>query len=249
MANWDLPDIDTDYLEVLERLAEKDYDSATMFYDTSTNTPEHAMRWRRDNLLFEELLSGIWTPKQIAIGGGGTGAATASGARTNLGLGTLAVQNASGVNITGGSISGVSITGLSATTAFSSGTVPTARLGSGLANASTFLAGDQSWKAINLNQGWAILAKSGPYTIVVADVNNKTVIYCNGTFQLDLPAANDAGLTVPSTGIRIINIGTGVITVVPTSGTIIGDASFELSLQWMSLEFFPQAVANNWSIF
>lgn len=38
---------------------------------------------------------------------GGTGAGTASGARTNLGLGTMAVQNATAVNITGGGITGL----------------------------------------------------------------------------------------------------------------------------------------------
>lgn len=44
----------------------------------------------------------------LAIADGGTGASTASGARTNLGLGTLSTQNANAVNITGGSITGVS---------------------------------------------------------------------------------------------------------------------------------------------
>ena len=39
---------------------------------------------------------------------GGTGASTAAGARTNLGLGTIATQNANNVAITGGSVSGVS---------------------------------------------------------------------------------------------------------------------------------------------
>jgi hypothetical protein len=45
----------------------------------------------------------------LAIGNGGTGATSASSARTNLGLGTMATQNATSVNITGGSISGVTI--------------------------------------------------------------------------------------------------------------------------------------------
>jgi len=44
----------------------------------------------------------------LAIADGGTGASSASGARTNLGLGTMAVQNSGSVNITGGSISGIS---------------------------------------------------------------------------------------------------------------------------------------------
>lgn len=38
---------------------------------------------------------------------GGTGASTATGARSNLGLGTIATQNANNVAITGGSIMGV----------------------------------------------------------------------------------------------------------------------------------------------
>jgi hypothetical protein len=40
----------------------------------------------------------------VAIGNGGTGATTATAARTNLGLGSLALQNSNSVNITGGTI-------------------------------------------------------------------------------------------------------------------------------------------------
>lgn len=43
----------------------------------------------------------------VPITAGGTGATTASGARTSLGLGTLAQQDATNVNITGGTISGL----------------------------------------------------------------------------------------------------------------------------------------------
>ena len=44
----------------------------------------------------------------LAVANGGTGSTSASGARTNLGLGTMATQNANAVTITGGTISGVS---------------------------------------------------------------------------------------------------------------------------------------------
>jgi hypothetical protein len=42
-----------------------------------------------------------------AIASGGTGASTASAARTNLGLGTIATQDSNAVTITGGTISGI----------------------------------------------------------------------------------------------------------------------------------------------
>ena len=48
----------------------------------------------------------IWSISQ-----GGTGSSTAQGARSNLGLGTMAVENSDNVSITGGSISGVSLSG------------------------------------------------------------------------------------------------------------------------------------------
>ncbi len=43
----------------------------------------------------------------LAVAMGGTGSTTASGARTNLGLGTIATQASSAVSITGGSITGI----------------------------------------------------------------------------------------------------------------------------------------------
>jgi hypothetical protein len=43
----------------------------------------------------------------LAVVSGGTGSKTAGGARTNLGLGTIATQNADNINIIGGNISGL----------------------------------------------------------------------------------------------------------------------------------------------
>lgn len=64
-------------------------------------------------LITDAIISGgsISDITELAIADGGTGASTASGARTNLGLGTISTQNSNNVTITGGAISGVSFSG------------------------------------------------------------------------------------------------------------------------------------------
>jgi hypothetical protein len=52
-------------------------------------------------------VSGLTAP--LAVADGGTGSSTAGGARTNIGLGTIATQNANAVAITGGTISGLGV--------------------------------------------------------------------------------------------------------------------------------------------
>ena len=91
---------------------------------------------------------------QVAVANGGTGASTASGARTNLGLGTIATQDASAVAITGGTIDNTVIGGTTPaagtfTTLTSSGTAT-------LANGSTTyvtITGDASYPMVKATGG------------------------------------------------------------------------------------------------
>lgn len=69
------------------------------------------IRWINSSNHFRLVSAAGVTP----ISNGGTGSSTASGARTNLGLGTMAVQNANSVTITGGAITGTTTTGINST--------------------------------------------------------------------------------------------------------------------------------------
>jgi len=91
-------------------------------------------------------ITGLIIP--MAVADGGTGATAAAGARTNLGLGTIAVQNANNVAITGGSISGLSSPIVIADGGTGANTATNARLNLGLGSIST-----QSSTAITITGG------------------------------------------------------------------------------------------------
>jgi len=88
---------------------------------TAAGTAGQFMRIGADGNVFFDDFSAITsdidnTANPWAVNEGGTGASTAAGARTNLGLGDLAVMNASAVALTGGNISGIAtITGSNVT--------------------------------------------------------------------------------------------------------------------------------------
>lgn len=142
----------------------------------------------------------------LAIANGGTGATTDSAARTALGLGTMAVQSASSVAITGGSINGTS---LGATTA-GSAKVTTLDVASGLTLAT--LAGTSGQVLTSAGAGFVptwTTAATGTVTSVAGTgtVNGLTLtgtvtssgsLTLGGTLSLVSPPA--IGSTTPNTG-------------------------------------------------
>lgn len=114
-ADWALPILTSLYTDVLDLLKSRDEDAAIMFDETASasaaSKPDRTMRFNRTLAVFQEwrTAGAVWTTKLLGVAGGGTGAASAVDARTNLGLGTMATQSSSAVAITGGTLTGVSV--------------------------------------------------------------------------------------------------------------------------------------------
>jgi hypothetical protein len=111
MANWNNPTVNSNYVTFVDEVKNRDVDSARMFDGTGDNLPNLTIRWNQSNQRFERLQDGTWSARTLSVGGGGTGASTPSGARSNLGLASMAQQSSDNVSITGGSINGVSFSG------------------------------------------------------------------------------------------------------------------------------------------
>lgn len=118
MANWQNPTITTQYDVFVNEVRDRDVDSATMFLNVPSNPPIGSIRMGRLGSRVYRLQE--WdSPGQfydclLHLSGGGTGAVDAAGARTNLGIGSMGVQNSNAVAISGGTIA--NLTGLSLST-------------------------------------------------------------------------------------------------------------------------------------
>lgn len=118
MADWNDPVITSVYPDVIDKFKARDIDTITMGLNPATNIPNGTMRFNRTANIFQEWNGSVWVDKILGVPGGGTGGSTPGSG--GLGLGTMSVQNANSVEITGGSIVALNSFNLSCDLLFSS---------------------------------------------------------------------------------------------------------------------------------
>lgn len=187
MADWNTPaSLSTAYATVLTNLKDRDTDAITLQVSAPSNLPTGAIKWNRALNKFQEWDGAVFQDMIVALAGGGTGSATAAGARTNLGLGTMAVQSSSAVAITGGTITGVTIDA----SVITSGVIALARGGTGAS-----LALGASGSVLQSNGAAVVFGTDGSALINLNATQLTSGTLPNARFPAVLPAIDGSALT------------------------------------------------------
>jgi len=120
MADWSKPTITSNYVLFVDEAKNRDIDAITLQKIPLTGPPTGSIKLVRAPVKFQEWDGAAFVDQVLSVDGGGSGSANAAGARINFGLGTMAVQNANAVAITGGTLLNVTSNGTFSQTASSS---------------------------------------------------------------------------------------------------------------------------------
>jgi hypothetical protein len=153
----------------------------------------------------------------LNLANGGTGSTTQSGARTALGLGTMATQASSSVSITGGSVTGITDLAI-ADGGTGASDAPTARTNLGLAIGTNVQAYDADLAALAALASTGLIARTGSGTVAARTLTAGTAItITNG----DGVSGNPTISSTATGTVTSITAGTGLTGgTITTSGTI-----------------------------
>ncbi len=107
MADWLKPTITSNYVTFVDEVKERDFDAISLQYNALVNPPNASIKLVRSPVKFQQWMTGAWNELTLSVEGGGTGATSIAGIRTNLGLGSMAYQNANAIAVTGGTIANI----------------------------------------------------------------------------------------------------------------------------------------------
>lgn len=118
MADWSKPTITSNYVTFVDEVKNRDIDAITLQVNALTNPPVSAIKLLRSPAKFQEWNGSAFVDIVLSVAGGGTGSSTPGGAVSGLGLGTMSLQNANAVAITGGTASGLNLSNTGSTGSF-----------------------------------------------------------------------------------------------------------------------------------
>lgn len=111
----------------------------------------------------------VLTLGTVPVSKGGTGGITASEARSNIGLGSIATQNSNSISVTGGSISGVSSVGTTTLSATGTSTLSTVDINGGAIDGTTI------GSSIKSTGAFTTLTATGTSTLSTVDINGGAI--------------------------------------------------------------------------